>query len=436
MDPVGCRPGEPVPTPTDTGFHFLYLASFLSYGDRFAIAPLLVSISRDLRESLAAVAAVASAYFLLYGAMQLVYGVLSDRVGRVRVMRWALLGTGVGNLAAAAAPTLATLVVAKAFTGAFAGALLPTSLVYVGDQVAFGRRQHVIANVLAAGAVGTVIASIGAGLLGGLASWRLVFAIVAVAALALATVIGRLPESLGALRGAGPLTQVRRVARHPWALFLFTLAVAEGAVILGFLTFLAPALEAEGESSAVAGTVVATYGVAVFVAMQLVKRLVRRSSLSPPVLIAIGGTLLCLAYLAAAAAQTVPSIMGASVLIGMAFAFLHSTLQTWATEVAPEARGTAISFFVTGVSTGAAIGTAAVRGLAGAERYQLLFLIAAALAVPVAAVASLARARFSRAAVPQQALAAAEAAPEVELRGAQPAPTSGWRQRRRPTEAP
>ncbi|MDP9019210.1 MAG: MFS transporter [Actinomycetota bacterium] len=374
----------------------MYLGSFISYGDRFAIAPLLVSISEDLGESLAATAAVASAYFLFYGLLQLVYGVLSDRVGRVRVLRWALVGTGLANLAAAAAPTLVTLVTAKAFAGAFAGAILPTALVYVGDTIAFRRRQHVIANVLSAGALGTVTASIGAGLLGRFATWRVVFAVIALVSLGLASVISRLPESLGR-QGAGPITQVRRVASHPWAVFLFALAVAEGAVILGFLTFLAPALEANGQSSAVAGAVVAFYGVAVFAAMQVVKRFVARTAVSPPRLISLGGVFLASAYLIAAASQTVPAIVAASVLVGMAFAFLHSTLQTWATEVAPEARGTAISFFVTGVSTGAALGTAAVSGLAGDAQYSRLFLIAATAAVPVATVAAVARARFSAA---------------------------------------
>ena len=377
-------------------FRLLYLGPFISYGDRFAIAPLLISISRDLNETLEAVTGVASAYLLLYGIMQPVYGVLSDRVGRVRVMRLALAGMGLGNLAAAAAPSVGVLIVVKAIAGAFAGGILPTSLVYVGDRVAFGRRQHVIANVLSAGAVGTVLASVGAGLLGRFATWRLVFVVPGVLALVLAVLLGRLPESLGAQRGAGPLTQLRRVGRHPWALFLFVLAVAEGAVILGFVTFLAPALEASGESAAVAGSVVASYGVAVFLAMQLVKRLVASKPIRPAALVAMGGALLFLAYLAAAADQSVANILTASVLVGAAFAFLHSTLQTWATEVAPEARGTAISFFVTGVFTGAAIGTAAVRGLAGEQRYRTLFLVAAGATVPVVAVAAIGRDRFQR----------------------------------------
>lgn len=276
----------------DRGFRLLYLGAFLSYGDRFAIPPLLVSIARDLGESLAAVTAVATLYFFFYGVMQPVYGVLSDRFGRVRVMRAALIGMGVANLAAASSPGLGYLVAGKAVAAGFTAAILPTSLVYVGDRVRFSLRQRVIANVLAAGAVGTVVAIAAAGWLGRFASWRLAFVIPAALALGLSARFGRLPESLSGQRGAGPLTQARLVLRHPWAAFLILLAFAEGAVMLAFLTFLPPALEATGQSAAVAGVVVATYGVAAFAGLQSVKRLVTNTSISPAQLIASGGVLL------------------------------------------------------------------------------------------------------------------------------------------------
>lgn len=372
----------------------LYAGPFLVYGDRFAIPPILAAISRDFDRSLGAVATVASAYFLLYGVMQLPYGLLSDRVGRVRVMRIALVGMGLANAASAAAPGLATLVVGKAATAGLAAAVLPTSLVYVGDKVAFDRRQGIIANVLAAGAVGTVLATVGAGLLADVDAWRVVFAVPAAVALALGWAFGRLPESHSAEPGRGPLTQLRRVVTRPWAVFVIGLAVAEGAVMVGILPFLPPALEAQGHSPAVAGLVVATYGVAVVAGMQVVKRHLRRTALTPATMIAVGGSLLVVAYLAAALDQGVAGILSASILIGLGYCFLHSTLQTWATDVAPQARGTAISLFVTGVFTGAAAGSAAVSGLAGAGRFSALFLVAAALTVPVGVTGALARRRY------------------------------------------
>lgn len=384
----------PASEATGVALRPLYVAAFVAYADRFAIAPVLVAISEDLHEPLAAVTAVATLYFFFYAALQPVYGLLSDRLGRVRVMRWALVGMALANATAAAAPDLGALVASKAVAAAFAASLLPTSLVYVADRVAFAARQQVIASLLAAGAMGTTLATVGSGLLAGYASWRVAFAILAVIALVLAKAVGSVPESLAAERRAGPLTQIRRVLSRGWALVVIALALAEGATMVGFITFLAPALEAHGESAALAGLVVASYGVAIFAGMQLLKRVIGATGAPAAALIATGGALLLGAYLTAAADQGALSILVASVVIGIGYCFLHSTLQTWATEVAPDARGTATSLFVTAVFTGAAIATAAVGGLAEDERYGLVFLVAAAVTVPVALGGTFARARY------------------------------------------
>lgn len=387
----------------------LYLGAFIAYGDRFLIGPLLVVIAKDFDVSLGAAAGVATLYLFLYGVLQPLYGFASDRLGRVRVMRAALVGIVVANLFCALAPSLGALVIGRGVAAGFAAALLPTSLVYVGDRVPFARRQQVIANVLAAGALGTVGATIGAGLLGRYATWRVVFLIPAALAAVDAMLLGRLSESLPAEASAGPFTQMRRVLSHPWAALLILLALGEGAVMLGFLTFLAPALQTHGISSAEAGLVVAFYGVAVFASLQLVKAMLCRVSASPVVMIATGGSILFGAYLVAAQGQAVPSILATSLLIGVGYAFMHSTLQTWATEVAPEARGTATSLFVTAVFTGASIAHTRIAPLASAHRFGRLFLAGALATMPVTVIAAVARGRFRASPAP------VDAAPAVTI---------------------
>lgn len=379
--------------PTAPGeFGLIYAAPFLSYTDRFLLFPLLVPISRGLGASLASVSISVTGYLFLYGAMQAFYGIVSDRVGRVRVMRAALVGVGVSGVVSAAAPSVAVLVASRAVSGAFAAALLPSTLVYIGDRVPFERRQRMIANVLAMGGLGTALAILGAGLVATFVSWRVAFVVPAVCAPVLAVLFRALPESLATGGQAGALSQVRGVLARGWVGFLLVFGLAEGSVILGFFTFLAPALEAQGHTAAIAGLVVAVYGVGTMGGVQVVKRLVGR--ISPTAMLGAGGSALLAGYLVAAHDQGVAAVFAASVLLGLAFSSFHSTMQTWATEVAPEARGTATSLFVTAVFTGAAATTAGLGGLADAHRFGLLFLIAAAVTVPVAVVGAMARSRF------------------------------------------
>jgi predicted MFS family arabinose efflux permease len=73
---------------------------------------------------------------------------------------------------------------------------------------------------------------------------------------------------------------------------------------------------------------------------------------------------------------------------------MHSTLQTWATSVAPEARGTAVSFFAAAMFVGSALASAAAGPLAQHQWYALLFGIAALLTAPLAVVATATRRRY------------------------------------------
>ena len=377
------------------GLRLLQLAAFFSSFDRFVVAPMLVTIAAALGASLAQTTATASLYYLLYGGMQPVWGMLSDRLGRVRVIRLTLFGAALAGLLSAAAPNLVFLVAARALAGGLFAAVIPASLVYVGDTVKIESRQAALADLMAASAVGTALATVFGGLAAYLDAWRLAFAAPALAGVALAVLLTRLPEPGGFAAGEreGPLTQLRQVLGRPWAMVVVGIALVEGAVILGFLTFLAPSLESVGYSPAVAGLSVGLYGLAVLGWTRAVKPLARR--LGAPALIFIGAGMLALGYASGAAGQSLPSVSAAAVLIGGGFAFMHSTLQTWATEVVPEARATVISLFAAALFAGSGVAAMAAAPLAEAGSYGLLFALAALVAVPLGLFAGLARRRYS-----------------------------------------
>jgi predicted MFS family arabinose efflux permease len=370
----------------------LYLGPFATMADRFAVAPLLIPIAVSFHISVAAVTAVASLYYLAYGLLPPAYGLLADRFGRVRVIRAALLGTAAADVLSALSPNLTALLVARFITGGIACGVMPTTLVYLGDRFPFTVRQQAITNVLVFVALGTAAGTLGAGLTAHVLTWRVFFLIPGAIALVVAIALRRVPESLVTRSSQSPLRQVAGVLRHGWALFLLAVAVLVGAVMFGFVTYLAPALEASGQSPAIAGMVVASYGLSVLICTRVFRFVARRT---PAALILAGGaTMLLIGYLVAATAQSVPAILTASVLAGGAYAFMQSTFQTWATDIVPEARATATSLFATAIFAGAALATSGVAGLAGTHRYSNLFLIAAIVTLPVLVIGSLARWRY------------------------------------------
>jgi predicted MFS family arabinose efflux permease len=383
--PGGCR----------GGLRLLQLAAFFSSFDRFVVAPMLVTIAAALGASLAETTATASLYYLLYGGMQPVWGMLSDRLGRVQVIRLTLFGAAVAGVLSAAAPNLIFLITARALAGGLFAAVIPASLVYVGDTVKIESRQEALADLMAASAVGTALATVFGGLAAYLEAWRLAFAAPALAGVALAVMLTRLPEPRGFAAGEkeGPLSQVRRVLSRPWAVAVVGIALVEGAVILGFLTFLAPSLESAGYSPAVAGLAVGLYGLAVLGWTRAVKLVAKR--LGAAALILTGAGMLALGYASGATGQSLASVSAAAVLVGGGFAFMHSTLQAWATEVVPEARATVVSLFAASLFAGSGVATMAAAPLAEAGSFDLLFALAALVAVPLGLFASLARHRYS-----------------------------------------
>ena len=370
----------------------LQLTALTSTCDRFAIAPLLVVIGLDMGAPLVAVAAVASAYFLAYGLMQPVWGMVSDRIGRVRVMRLSLLGAGLAGVASALAPNLLVLGVARTVAGGCFAALIPATLVYVGDMWPPRVRQRPLSDVLAASSLGTAVATAGAGLLAELIGWRTVPAVTGIAAAVLWVALRRLPEPEREPVTGSPLRSIGTVLRHRWALAVLTLVFVEGVIVLGVLTYMAPAVQALGSSAAVAGLVAAAFGVGALVLSRVVRRLVGR--LSPAGLAAVGAAMLVTGWAVPALAVSLVTVTAAGVLLGGSWAFLHSTLQSWATEVVPGERATTVALFAALLFLGGSVGTAALAPLADAGAFETVFRVALAGSVPLAVAAALARRRY------------------------------------------
>jgi MFS family permease len=303
-----------------------------------------------------------------------------------------MLVAAFATAASAAVTNVTELGITRALAGAAFSAAIPASLIYVGDTVPGERRQPEITNLMAGVALGTAVASVGAGALAQAVSWRASFLVSGACALVMVALLRRLPEPAAERPAERVLAPIGRVVRSGSTLLVLLIAFIEGAVLLGTLTLLPSAIESTGASATLAGAVTAIYGLAVLVFARLTGALSRRW----PVwrLIAVGAVAALAGCALAAFSQRAAVAAGVAVLIGLGWAAMHSSLQTWATEVLPSARATVVSGFAGCLFAGSAVSSALVAGPVDAGHFGAAFLGLAIACVPLGLLASVARARW------------------------------------------
>ncbi|MBE7524623.1 MAG: MFS transporter [Burkholderiales bacterium] len=309
--------------------------------------PLIPYLAREHDTGLAAAAQTVTAFAIAYGLFQLIYGPVGDRYGKYRVITIATFACALTSLACAFAPSLASLVVARALAGATAGALIPLSLAWIGDVVPYERRQSVLARYLIGQmfgiALGQVLGGVGADLYGSGPVFVALAAWFAAAALLLRRFVPA-QERSAAHDQDGALRRYVAVLEVGWSrVVLFTVYV-EGLLLVGALAFVPTHLHLTyGLPLTAAGTVVMLFAAGGLVFAALSPLLVR--GLGEPGLAAVGGVLLALC-LGVLALPSTPAVAALACLVGgLGFYMLHNTLQVNATQMAPAQRGSSLALF-------------------------------------------------------------------------------------------
>ncbi|SDP04919.1 drug resistance transporter, EmrB/QacA subfamily [Arthrobacter sp. ok909] len=168
------------------------VASFMAFLDGSVVNLALPAISRDLGGGLVVQQWVVDAYLLTLGALILVAGSLSDQFGRVRVLQWGLAGFTATSVLCGFAWSAEVLIVARGLQGIAGALLVPSSLALIVTVFA-GPAQALAIGRWSAWTSGAIVA---APLLGGLSvdvlTWRVIFFINVVPAIAVWPVLRRL----------------------------------------------------------------------------------------------------------------------------------------------------------------------------------------------------------------------------------------------------
>lgn len=356
-------------------------AAFIVTADVRVINPLLHIIADEFKTSVGNAGFIATAYTIPYGLFQLVYGPLGDYLGKLRVMMVAMGLFAIGTAACAIAPTLLFLDLLRFLTGVAAAAMIPLSLAYIGDAFPYKERQAAIGQFLGAVALGNILSTSLGGIVGDYLSWRYIFLLYGLVALLVCFALWR------TVRGLPP--QVKPDGKFSfnsfkkyWELLakpaprLVIVAVfIEGVFFFGGFTYLGAFLKAQYDLAyIVIGFMLTGFGFGSLIYSRSVRWLVGKFGENG--LILLGGFLAFVCYLLIAVAEIWWLFIPLNVILGLGYYMLHSTLQTKATELAPGARGTAVSLFAFSLFLGQGIGAAALGSVVNDYGYSLVFVIA------------------------------------------------------------
>jgi len=322
----------------------------------------LPALASGFGVTLGAVAQVITVFAVAYGLMQLVYGPLADRFGKWRIVTLTVFASGLTAAACALAPGLPELLWARLLAGASCAGIIPMAMAWIGDAVPYERRQAVLARFLTGQILGLAVGQ----WLGGLAAdhglWRAPFAFLAVCFLAAGALLWRFRAAAAAAAPPQPrsghlLREAGFVLRSRWARFVLLVVFLEGVALFGPMAFLATHLHLVFEVSlARAGSIVMLFAAGGLLFVMNSAAMVRRFGETG--LARGGGFLLTVAMAAAALAPVWWTAPLACTVLGIGFYMLHTTLQTNATQMAPSARGAAVSLFASAFFLGQTVGVA------------------------------------------------------------------------------
>lgn len=363
----------------------LSLTSFSSAVVMRLLDPMLPRLALEYDAPMSQVAWTVTAASIAYGFLQMVFGPLGDRHGKLRVIAVSGVAAAVASVMCALADSLSTMIIARVLVGASCACMIPLSMAWIGDAVALEQRQPVLARYLIGQILGMATGLGVGGYAADLPQWQWPFwacaALFALNAMWLWHYAARSDQA--SAPASGRLTQeLKGVLMVPWARVVLFTVMCEGIAVMGATTFIATHLHVEGGLSlSTAGAILVAFAggglLFALTAQQVTPRLGQKR------LVQCGAVFVGLAFTTLAIWPAIGPATVATFVAGMGFYMLHNTLQLNATQMAPERRGAAVALFATCFFVGQAIGTAAGGALVESIGTGPVLLAGAAIIVPL-----------------------------------------------------
>ncbi|WP_263977381.1 MFS transporter [Streptomyces albus] len=370
-------------------------AAALGNADWHLCAPLLVALAAAWHTDIATVTTGVAAYSLGQGLALPLWGWLADRYGPGCSLRTGLVVAAAASVGSALCPGPGWWVALRTAAGAGFATVTPSVSLYFETLRPAPARQRAFAALTTVTAASALASPLLADTALSIGSWRPAFAVIALLTVVTVWRIGAVcphplpaaPPARGPAPASGPgpeplpATRARPDPAPLHAAYAYAtvlgLGAAEGTVMLGLPSLLAPALATTGAATATSAVLV-SYALGVLGSTLVLRRHARLWR--PARLLATGGTLGAGGAVLAALVPGAAVLMVCAALLGTAWGYLHTTLQTWLPRLfPPSARARAASLFSAAAILASSATVAVTTSLLQEGRHTVVFATGAAL---------------------------------------------------------
>lgn len=158
----------------------LFIGGFATFALLYATQPLLPELAREFGVGAALSSLAVSAGTGAMALMLIPASLLSDRFGRVRLMKWSLALAAVIALAGAFVTDFTQMVVLRALLGAALAGLPAAAMAYLGEEISPNAQGRAMGLFIAGNALGGMSGRVLGGLLADFGSWRLALTVLGI----------------------------------------------------------------------------------------------------------------------------------------------------------------------------------------------------------------------------------------------------------------
>lgn len=337
----------------------LCCGSFMIFSNLYVTQPLLPEFQQAFGISTLEANASLAIATLMLGISLLVYGPLSDALGRRGIMLITMSGVVITTLALAWAPNYASLILLRALQGFLLGGLPAIAVAYMGDEFSSKAMAVAVGIYISANSLGGISGRLLSGLIADAFDWRASFLLAAlISVICLVIFWWALPPSQ---QFKPQTTSIQRMFKNltkhlqnPLLLGAYLLGGLNFFIFINQYSYVTYLLAAEPWllSSSLLGLLFVTY-----LSGTLAASLSGRAAvyLAQPLCMALGIILLMTGSLI----LLIPSLIGiiAGLLVNsFGFFFCHANASSWVSRQATQARASAnalyLVFYYLGASTG------------------------------------------------------------------------------------